>query len=323
MATIWQFLYSQFFVTPPKPTGDYTGKTILVTGANVGLGKEAARHFANLGAAKVIIAARSIEKGEEAKRDIESTTKCGTDVIKIWQLDLSSYQSVLDFGARIDKELPRLDSAVLNAGIAKGNFEIYEKDEATITVNVVSTFLLSLLLLPKLKQTAAEFNTRPTLTVVASEMHYWAKFEERHGDSIFDNMRVDNPKYYADRYPLSKLLNVLGVRAMAERRPVDKIPVTINTVNPGLCHSELSRDAGFGMVIMKALLARSTEVGSRTLVNAGSAGPETHGEYMSDCQVTRTSDWSLSEEGHKTQERFWNELTAKLEAIKPGVTSNL
>lgn len=323
MATVWQFVYSQFFVTPPKPTVNYAGKTVLVTGANVGLGKEAARHFVQLGAAKVIIASRSIEKGDEAKRDIESTTKCGPNVIETWQLDLSSYQSVLDFGARIDKDLPRLDAAILNAGVAKAKWEIFEKDEATITVNVVSTFLLAHLLLPKLKQTATSFNTRPNLTVVSSEMHFWAKFAERNGSSIFDTLRENDPKYFEDRYSTSKLLNVLGVRAMAERKSVDQIPVTINTVNPGLCHSELARDAGVVLAIMKFFLARTTEVGSRTLVHAGTAGPETHGEYLADSKVAATSEFTRSEEGHKAQERYWNELVAKLEAIKPGVTKNL
>lgn len=63
------------------------------TGANIGLGKEAARHFVQLNAAKVIIACRSVEKGENAKQDIESTTG-RKGVVDVWQLDLQSYDSV-------------------------------------------------------------------------------------------------------------------------------------------------------------------------------------------------------------------------------------
>ncbi|KAH7123988.1 hypothetical protein B0J11DRAFT_436381 [Dendryphion nanum] len=321
---MFEFIWSQLFFTPPKPTTSFAGKIVIVTGSNVGLGKEAARHITKLGASQVILAVRSIEKGEAAKKDIESTTNVGTDVIKVWQLDMSSYQSVIDFAARVDKELPRLDSAILNAGVARGVWEVFEKDEATITVNVVSTFLLSLLLLPKLKSTAQKFNTRPVLSVVASEVHAWAKFEERHGSSIFERLNDNSGKGdMADRYQVSKLLNILGVRAMTERRPVDKIPVTINTINPGLCHSELSRESGIGLTIIKFFLARTTEVGSRTLVHAGSAGVESHGQYLSNCNVAQPSQFVLSQEGHDTQERYWKELTAKLEAIKPGVTKNL
>lgn len=85
------FLYSQLFVRPVYPTRSFAGETVIVTGSNVGLGKEAARHFARLGASKLILAVRNIEAGEEAKKDIESTTNCGKSVIEVWSLDLSSY----------------------------------------------------------------------------------------------------------------------------------------------------------------------------------------------------------------------------------------
>jgi retinol dehydrogenase-12 len=75
--------------------------------------------------------------------------------------------------------------------------------------------------------------------------------------------------------------------------------------------------------LIHLLLARSTEVGSRTLVDATTSGPETHGAYKSDCTVVPPSAYVLSEEGRKMQKRVWAELAAKLEAIEPGVTSNL
>ncbi|ORX92395.1 hypothetical protein BCR34DRAFT_581120, partial [Clohesyomyces aquaticus] len=256
------FLWSQLFITPLYPKDRYDGKTIIVTGSNVGLGKEAARHFVRLGASSLILAVRSLEKGETAKADIESTTGCSKDVVKVWNLDMASYASVQNFVARVERELPRLDIALLNAGIATGTFKMAEKDEATITVNVVSTFLLALMLLPKLKDTAKKYNTRPNLTITSSEVHGWAKFEERKAPEgkIFARLSGDEGKVnMTDRYQVSKLLEVYGVKAMAERRPADKYPVTINCVNPGLCHSELGRDAGWGLWILKLLLARTTE----------------------------------------------------------------
>lgn len=63
------------------------------TGANVGLGKEATRHYVRLGASKVIIACRSVEKGESAKKDIETSTG-RKGVLEVWQLDLQNYDSV-------------------------------------------------------------------------------------------------------------------------------------------------------------------------------------------------------------------------------------
>jgi NAD(P)-dependent dehydrogenase (short-subunit alcohol dehydrogenase family) len=328
MPTFFQFVYTQLFTQLPKPTTSFANKTVIVTGSNVGLGKEAARHITHNNASTVILAVRSLEKGEAAKKDIEASTG-KKDVVKVWHLDMSSYQSVLDFAARADKELQRLDVAVLNAGVAKGQWEVFENDESTITVNVVSTFLLALALLPKMKKTANQFNTRPTLTIVASEVHAWAKFPEGnapHGQ-IFLEMNKKFPQITADnmgnRYQLSKLLDVFGTRAMADRKSAQAIPVTINCVNPGLCESELSRDSGIGLTIMKFFLARTTEYGSRTLVHAAASGAETHGQYLSDCKIDLASDYVRSAEGYEAQNRVWDELTAKLEAIKPGVTANL
>ncbi|KAH6638350.1 hypothetical protein C7974DRAFT_432994 [Boeremia exigua] len=319
------FIYSQLLASLPSPTYDYTGKTVIVTGSNVGLGKEAARHFTRLGASTVILAVRSIEKGEAAKRDIESSTR-KQGVVQVWQLDMSSYQSVLDFSAKASKDLDRLDVALLNAGVARGVWEEAEGEESTITVNVISTFLLALSLLPKMKSTASKYNTRPNLTITSSEVHAWAAFEERKAPEgkIFETLS-SNEKTGAisDRYMVSKLLEVLTVRAIAEQKPAPQIPVTINNVNPGLCHSELGREAGWGLTILKMFLARSTEAGSRNLVHAASMGPESHGQYVSDCMVQQPSKYVMSAEGWKDQQRVWGELAEKLERIQKGVTSNL
>ncbi|KAF2011826.1 short-chain dehydrogenase [Aaosphaeria arxii CBS 175.79] len=317
---------SQPFISLPEPTDSYSGKTVIVTGSNVGLGLEAARHFTRLGASIVILAVRSVSKGEAAKNDIEKSTGI-KDVIQVWELDMSSYQSVLNFVA-LAKELKRLDIALLNAGIQAGKWEVFEQDESTITVNVVSTFLLTLALLPKLKATANQFNTRPNLTIVASAVHFLTQFPEKSAPEgqIFEKLNIKGDSMQ-ERYYVSKLLEVLIVRAIADRRPASQIPVTINCVNPGFCHSELTRNVStpvyIASVILKALFARTTEQGSRTLVHAASQGPETHGQYMSDCQITPPAPLVLHPVGYVTQNRVWNELTKKLEAIKPGITSNL
>jgi NAD(P)-dependent dehydrogenase (short-subunit alcohol dehydrogenase family) len=241
MAGIGRFFYSPLFVTPPAPKDDYTGKTVLVTGSNTGLGKEAARHFTQLNASTVVLAVRSLEKGEAARKDIESTTG-RKNAVRVMHLDMSSYASVLDFASKA-KELERVDIAILNAGVNRGVWETFEQDESTITVNVVSTFLLAFALMPKLKETSRKFNTRPTLTVVSSEVHEWTPFEERKAPEgkIFERLNERDVQGkevgLSNRYQVSKLMEVLFTRAFCERYPAPQIPVTVNFVNPGFCHS--------------------------------------------------------------------------------------
>jgi NAD(P)-dependent dehydrogenase (short-subunit alcohol dehydrogenase family) len=163
-----EFLWSQFKKLP-YPDGNFKGQTIIVTGSNCGLGFEAARHFARLKASRVILACRNVQKGEAAKAEIEKSTKA-ENVVEVWQVDLASYDSVKSFCARA-QTLQRLDVVIENAGIATPKFELCEGNESTITVNVISTFLMALLLLPKLRETAEKFNVTPRLTITSSDAH--------------------------------------------------------------------------------------------------------------------------------------------------------
>ena len=316
------FFYSQLFVTPAHPSASFTGQTIIVTGSNVGLGKEAARHFARLGASKLILAVRNIKAGEEAKKDIETSTKCGANVIEVWSLDLSSYESVKSFAERASK-LPRLDVLLENAGIATFNFSLAEGHERTITVNVISTFLLALLMLPKLKATAKDSATQPRLIIVSSEIHGRTQFPEWKEPNTFAALDDLSKTNMSERYPTSKLLEVLAVRQIAPM--LQGSGVILNMLNPGLCHSELARDGSMFLTVLKFLFARTTEVGSRTLVAAAAAGPEAHGKYMTDGVVDdgALSAFVKSEDGKKAADKVWRDLSEILESIQPGTTSNL
>src|SRR6266536_1040966 len=64
-------LFAPIFVSVPVPTASFDGQTVIMTGSNTGLGLEAARHITKLGAQRVILAVRSIAKGEAAKKSIE------------------------------------------------------------------------------------------------------------------------------------------------------------------------------------------------------------------------------------------------------------
>ena len=199
MALLWDLIYFQYIISkPPYPTEDFSGKTIIVTGANIGLGLEACKHFVRLGATKVILASRSIGKGETAKAEIEKETG-RTGVVEVWQLDLSSYASTKAFARRCS-ELPRIDAAILNASVAVGKFgELSEGHETSITVNVISTTLLALLLLPVLRQSATKFGIEPTLNIVGSGVHSHSKFPERGAPHAFDALDDKNSKTMGER----------------------------------------------------------------------------------------------------------------------------
>ena len=156
----------------------------------------------------------------------------------------------------------------------------------------------------------------------------------------------------AERYALSKLLEVLACREIARNHSVDQLKVTLNfvrcnpriicclsvsvltffnQVNPGWCISELVRYsvASFGSIaktvlnLVMRVMCRTTEVGSRTLVHAGLSGPETHGKYMSNCRIEECAPLVQGKEGPEIQRRVWQELAEKLNEIEPGVTKVL
>jgi retinol dehydrogenase-12 len=192
MTWLTNFLFSQLLVTLPYPTKDFTGQTIIITGANTGLGFEAAKHFIRLQASKVILAVRNLEKGRLAKESILTTyPNTPETAIEVWALDLSSYDSVKAFGERV-QGMKRLDAVLENAGIGTGIWKEVEGNESTITVNVISTELLAFLVLPKLRETAVKYNVHPRLSIVASDLHFVVKFPERKEVDIFEKLNVSD-----------------------------------------------------------------------------------------------------------------------------------
>lgn len=189
------FLYSQLFVTPKTPKHSFAGQTIIITGANSGLGLEAARYFYKLGGAKIILAVRTPSKGEAAKEDIVKSVKTRTDgasTIEVWTVDVSSTESILAFVARL-KSLDRVDVLLCNAGVNFKQHQLDEGMERSMQINVLNTFLLVLSSLPKMRETAAQFpNASPHITIVGSDAYRLTKFVEINSPDIYEAFNDKN-----------------------------------------------------------------------------------------------------------------------------------
>ncbi|OKP11739.1 Short-chain dehydrogenase TIC 32, chloroplastic [Penicillium subrubescens] len=284
-------IYSNLFIELPIQKGDLTGQTVIVTGSNQGLGYEASRHFLLLGVERLIMAVRNLEKGKAARLKLLEDTVRDPSAIEVWELDMDSYASVKKFATRVET-LPRLDALLANAGLATTTFNLSEDNEKTITVNVVGTFLLILLLLPKLRESASKFDICPRVSIVNSALHYIAPLAEidvSNQAGIFSRLNNKKTANMAMRYPLSKLLLLFAVRALAKRLEESKGPmVVVNTPNPSWCKSQLMREnESFGNRVGERMMARSTEEGSRALVNGILSGKESSGQYIDNCQVKR------------------------------------
>jgi ribosomal protein L30E len=154
MSQIMEIVRNKWGTLPAESTESFTGRTILITGATSGLGYAAAVKFAKLGASKIIITARDETKGEAVKTRLLAEVGEASE-FEVWTLDMNSYDSITQFTQRIDKELEHLDVAILNAGV----------------FNTLSTTLLGILLLPKLKKSKTYTGKIPILQFVNSGAH--------------------------------------------------------------------------------------------------------------------------------------------------------
>lgn len=313
-----RFLRSQFFASPPYPTEPWTGKVVIVTGGNRGLGLAAAHHFARLGASRIILAVRDTSSGFEAKRNIERGVTQGS-AVDVWHLELSSPASIEAFAKRAADSLNRLDALVENAGIATRSFRLAAGREATVAVNVLGTFHLALLLLPQLRATARKYiGASPHISIVNSDVIFYTSFPERLAPRIFEHLNDEATSRMLARYSVTKIMAAMCVRELVARSgPTDS--VIINYVNPGLCSSDILRETSWLGYALGLCLARSAEVGGRALVLAADSGVESRGKYLSDGRVEDPPPFLESQEGQETQLRVWSELMELLEEVHPGI----
>ena len=113
---------------PPTPAGtSLAGKTIIITGGNAGIGFEAARQFLNLGVSRIILACRSLLKGQAAvsalRADPFVKEANPSAKIEVFELDLDDYQSGLRFARKVKEEVQELDILLNNGGMVMLKYE--------------------------------------------------------------------------------------------------------------------------------------------------------------------------------------------------------
>ncbi|KAG0649237.1 Short chain dehydrogenase [Hyphodiscus hymeniophilus] len=302
-------------VQTPKDI-DLSGKVTIVTGASTGLGLESCRQFLSLKLSHLIMAVRSVQKGEKAAKKLR--TEFPTTKIEVWTLEMSSYDSIQAFVHRVEKDLVRLDIVILNAGLAKQDLSVVESTghEESIQVNYISTVLLSILILPALKAKSPP-STPGRLSIVSSGTVFAAKFPTRHEVPLLKTFD-DKANWDAnDRYATSKVLGHYFIVKMASY--VDPSDVIINLVDPGLTKgSGLLREVT-GLVsvvfaLMKWALGRTLEVGASTYVDAAVVKEnETHGSFLMDWKIAPFAYLLYAADSNAVTEQLWDESMKELE----------
>ncbi|KAI9155314.1 Short-chain dehydrogenase/reductase phmF [Paramyrothecium foliicola] len=306
---------------------DCLGKTYIVTGSNSGIGFECAKHLVKFGAHRVILAVRSIERGLAAQTQIEADTG-RKDVVDVWEFDLSSYKSVQKFAKRVETELERVDAIVQNATAADGAWSVAEGLESTLTINVVSTFLLIILLMPYLKKCAGLFSMKAQIVLVTSSMGFGRQADlKKIGDGNILQELSDNKKWTmsgTDRYALSKLLGMFAARQLAALAPESETGVVINIVCPGLAKTTLTKNSSLMIRVifrgLQMIMGQTPEWSSRNLLFGISAGEESHGKFSTYCEIRENwvPEFITNASGKRFGERLWEDLVVELERIQPG-----
>lgn len=208
---------------------DLAGKIIVVTGGNSGLGYESVKAFARKGA-EVILACRSLEKGEEAKAEIRKEVTDGN--IRVMLLDLGDLSSVRAFVDALKKEYKKLNVLLNNAGIMMTPyFKTKDGFEGQFGTNHLGHFALTALLIDLLLKTPGS-----RIVNVSSGAH-------RNGVMDFENLQYENGKGYSagkayGRSKLSNLLFTYELQRKLESKGKDTIAVA---AHPGVAMTNLAR----------------------------------------------------------------------------------
>jgi NAD(P)-dependent dehydrogenase (short-subunit alcohol dehydrogenase family) len=282
------------------PTASMQGRTVVITGANSGVGKATAVALARAGA-DTLITARHEGRGGQAVADIRRDS--GSDRVVLVVFDLADLASVRKGAEQILDRCERIDVLVNNAGLVLSErTETVDGFEATFGINHLGPFLLTRLLTERLVASA------PTRVVnVASTAHQGAR-----GGLDFDDLQSTRHYRGMQAYSRSKLANILFTNELA--RHLSGTGVTANSLHPGTVASGFARDddatgfLAFGVKVIKPFIL-TPEKGARTSVYLASS-PEVAdvtGQYFVKCRARTPSPaardeaaaallWSVSEE---------------------------
>lgn len=267
---------------------DLSGKTVLITGINSGLGLESARVLAKRGA-RIVGAARTREKAEEACRTL------GADAVPI-ACELAEPASVRDTVKEVKDKGLSLDVLLCNAGImALPQRTIAHGQELQFLTNHVGHFILVTGLLEQLAEGAR-------VVMLSSGAHLWAP----PGGIQFDDLSFARDYSPNRAYGQSKLANLLFARSLARRLAGTK--KTANAVHPGVINTNLGRHMS---PVMRALAPVAEAIALKTIpqgaatqcyVSVHPAVSGVTGEYFADCNVARSSSYAKDAE---LGERLW------------------
>jgi len=268
------------------------GRICVVTGATHGVGLSTARALAALGAT-VLLHGRDLARARARAQDIVRAT--GNREVRAVQADFAELAQVRRLAQQLDA-LPRLDVLINNAGMMSAARErSAEGYDLTFAVNHLSPFLLTNLLLTKLKSSAPA-----RVIVVASEAHRRARID-------FADLMNASVSGLLPAYARSKLANVLFARSLAAR--LAGSGVTVNALHPGFVYSNLFHRSAALRAVLGTLVRPfmlSPEQGARTSVYLATAlelaGQS--GGYYRDCRPVAPSSAAQSA---ADASRLWHE----------------
>lgn len=268
-------------------------KRIAITGANSGIGLEAARALAKCGH-EIIMICRSQERGEQARKELIEDT--GNASIHLELCDLSLMRDIHQFGPTFVQRYPKLDVLLNNAGAIFGErSETEEGLERTFALNHIGYFLLSHYLLPALEQA-----TEGRIVNVSSEAHRMAKVD-------FDDLQYQEGYSQWRSYGDTKLYNILFTRELS--RKLKAKGITVNALHPGFVYSNFGDQAsGFFKLIypILRLFMITAEKGAQTSIYLADAPgvKGITGEYFSKKRSKKTSKAAYDKDMAK---RLWEE----------------
>lgn len=270
------------------------GKVVIVTGSNVGIGKETAVGLAALGAT-VVLACRNRQKAEAAAAEVRE--RASSDTVELATVDLADLASVRACAEDLLGRFDRIDVLVNNAGgIWSVRQETAQGFEQTFGVNHLGPFVLTNLLLDRMTR-----GGRGRIVNVASVAHHNAKLR---WDDLQSTRRYSPFRVYGR----SKLANMLFTLALAAR--VEGTGVTANCLHPGSVASGFGLDGdltglrGLGIRLYRPFEI-SAQSGARTSIYlAGSPEvAEVSGRYYARCKPGRPGRRARSQE---SAERLWS-----------------